>query len=215
MNLIQVYIVGDVSKRDSHKAQARQSRGTAGSPMRIANSTAIPMNWGNFIRVDANKDGLFHLLGTSIQEHQFPFGKTVISTYGENAISSPILNLSDVRCTNEEADTRILFHAIHAIESESGLSKVIIHATDTDVIVLATAVSSTLDNCQLWVVFGHGAKRRYIPYHLIASQLIAESSWDLLFLHAVSGCDTVSAFHDVGKKTAWSIWCSMNHLKPQ
>ena len=50
--------------------------------------------------------------------------------------------------------------------------------------------------------------------YLIASQLCAESSWGLLFLHAVSGCDTVSAFHGVGKKTAWLIWCSMNHLKP-
>ena len=112
------------------------------------------------------------------------------------------------------AHTRILFHAIHAIEC--GLSNVIIHANDTDEIVLATAVSSTLDNCQLWVVFGHGAKRRYLPCHLIASQLGAESQLGaLLFLHAVSGCDTVSAFHGIGKKTVWSIWCSMNHLKPQ
>ena len=37
-------VVWDVYKRDSLKAQKRQSRGTAGSPMIIANSTAIPMN---------------------------------------------------------------------------------------------------------------------------------------------------------------------------
>ena len=49
-----------------------------------------------------------------------------------------MLNLSDVRCTHKEADTRILFHAIHAIEC--GLSNVIVHANDTDVIVLATDV---------------------------------------------------------------------------
>ena len=116
----------------------------------MRNITAILMNWANFNCVDANKEGLFHLMATSIQEHQFPFGKTIISTYGENAIYSPILNLSDVRCTHEVADMRILFHAIHAIESD--LSEVIILATDTD-------VSSTLDNCQLWVAFGHGAKR--------------------------------------------------------
>jgi hypothetical protein len=180
--------------------------------MRIANSTSIPMNWVNFLRVDSNKDGLFHLLATAIQEHQFPVGKTVISTYGENAISSPILDLSELHCTHEEADTRILYHAFHAIER--GLSKVIIHATDTDVVILAVAVSSTLDNSQIWVAFGHGAKLRYIPCHLIASQLGAESSWALLFMHAFSGCDTVSAFYGVGKKTAWSVWCSMRHLKP-
>ena len=33
-------------------------------------------------------------------------------------------------------------------------------------------------------------------------------------LHAISGCDTVSAFKGVGKKTAWSVWNSMQHLKP-
>ena len=34
----------------------------------------------------------------------------------------------------------------------------------------------------------------------------------LLLIHALSGCDTVSAFHGIGKKTAWAVWCSMPHL---
>ena len=28
-------------------------------------------------------------------------------------------------------------------------------------------------------------------------------------MHALSGCDTISAFHGIGKKTAWAVWCSM------
>ena len=39
-----------------------------------------------------------------------------------------------------------------------------------------------------------------------------DASSGLLFFHAVSGCDTVSAFRGVGKKTARAIWCSMSHL---
>ena len=31
-------------------------------------------------------------------------------------------------------------------------------------------------------------------------------------MHALSGCDTVSAFHEIGTKTAWAVWCSMPHL---
>ena len=31
-------------------------------------------------------------------------------------------------------------------------------------------------------------------------------------MHALSGCDTVSAFHAIGKKTAWVVWCSIPHL---
>ena len=32
-------------------------------------------------------------------------------------------------------------------------------------------------------------------------------------MHAISGCDTVSAFNGIGKRTAWSLWRSMPHLK--
>ena len=29
---------------------------------------------------------------------------------------------------------------------------------------------------------------------------------DLLFMHAFSGCDTVSSFSGIGKKTVWDVW---------
>ena len=80
-----------------------------------------------------------------------------------------------------------------------------IHATDTDVVVLAIAVSSVLKDCKIWVAFGHGSKLRYIPCHLISAELGNDATWGLLFLHAISGCDTVSAFYGIGKKTAWAV----------
>ena len=36
----------------------------------------------------------------------------------------------------------------------------------------------------------------------------------LLLLHAVSGCNTVSSFSGIGKKTAFSVWKSMRHIVP-
>ena len=65
-------------------------------------------------------------------------------------------------------------------------------------VVLAIAVSIVLQHCEMWVACGHGSKLRFIPCHLIAAKL--------------SGCDTVSAFHAIGKKTAWAVWCSIPHL---
>ena len=38
-----------------------------------------------------------------------------------------------------------------------------------------------------------------------ANKLGTDTSCRLLFFHAVSGCDTVSAFRGVGKKTARDI----------
>ena len=74
----------------------------------------IPVDWKSFIRCDANKDSLFHLLADEIREFHPHQRKQVISTYGQNAISSVIADLSDLSCTHEEADTRLLFHASHS-----------------------------------------------------------------------------------------------------
>ena len=87
-----------------------------------------------------------------------------------------------------------------------------VDATDTGVVVIAVAVSSILQNCEVWIAFGHDNKLRYIPCHRIANKLGTDASSGLLFFHAMSGCDTVSAFRGVGKKTARAIWCSMSHL---
>ena len=86
------------------------------------------------------------------------------------------------------------------------------HATDTGVVVIAVSVSSISQKCEVWIAFGHGNKLRYIPCHRIANKLGTDASCGLLFFHAVSGCDTVSAFREVGKKIARDIWCSMSHL---
>ena len=77
-----------------------------------------------------------------------------------------------------------------------------IHATDTDVVVIATAVSSVLQDWVIWIALCHDATLRYIPCHLIAAELGNDASWGFLFLHAISGCDTLSAFHGIGKRTA-------------
>ena len=70
-------------------------------------------------------------------------------------------------------------------------------------VVIAIAFSFVLPICEMRIDFG------YIPCHAIPSELGNEASWGLLLLHAVSGCDNVSAFHRIGKKTIWAVWRSM------
>ena len=95
-----------------------------------------------------------------------------------------------------------------------GYRKVLISANDTDVVVIAVAVVSALEGLELWVTFGRGQNIIYIPTHEIARKLGHQRSWGLLFLHAITGCDTVSAFNGIGKKTAWDVWTGMPHLWP-
>ena len=81
-----------------------------------------------------------------------------------------------------------------------------VHATDTGMVVIAVPVSSILQNCEVWIAFGHGNKLRYIPCHRIANKLETDASCGLLFFRDVSG------FRGVGKKTARAIWRSMSYL---
>lgn len=50
---------------------------------------------------------------------------------------------------------------------------------------------------------------RYIPAHEIAHNLGPSKSMALPAFHALTGCDTVSAFYGKGKKSAWSAWQSL------
>ena len=107
---------------------------------------------------------------------------------------------SPLASTQEEADARLLFHASHAL---------IIHATDSDVMVIAIVESSVLRGCEIWMTaFGHRTEKRYIPCYLISKVLRSDFAWGLLLLRWFSGCDTVSTFRVISKKTAWTVWRS-------
>jgi hypothetical protein len=58
----------------------------------------------------------------------------------------------------------------------------------------------------LWALI----KFKYIADH--TTVILVLTNHRLLFLHAVSGCDTVSAFCRVGKNTNWDVWKSLSHL---
>ena len=64
---------------------------------------------------------------------------------------------------------------------------------------------------EVWLAFGTVMNYfQYLAAHQIAACLGSERS---LALHALTGCDTVSAFVGHGKKTAWTIWNSDTLLR--
>ena len=62
-------------------------------------------------------------------------------------------------------------------------------------------------NCGLHLVMARGFVTQYVT--LIAESMEAGWSWGLIFLHALSGCDTVSSLDKVWKKT---VCRSRKHL---
>ena len=207
--VVRLDVVWDTYRTDSLKAQTRQNRGS-GTPMKVDNQSRLPVNWKNFLRCDENKESLFKLLAIAIEKFQFPPNKQVISSFGAKSLSSPVkTDISELYCSQEEADTRLIFHAKNI--SDTGLKKILIQATDTDVVVIAIAMSKIL-NCELWIAFGHGSKVRYIPCHIINSKLGNMLSKSLLFFHAFTGCDVCSSFHGIGKRTVWSVFNNMPNI---
>jgi hypothetical protein len=204
-------VVWDVYKAGSLKTHARELRGH-GEALRVASSTRLPQNWKTFLRVDANKTGLFTFLAHTLESFELPEGKILVTTCEENVLMRPEHDVSQLApCMQDEADGRMLLHAFHAYHQ--GYRTIMIHATDTDVVVLAIRTANFLHGCDLWVAFGHGKTFRYVSAHGIATVLGAEASQGLLFMHAFSGCDTVSAFCGIGKKTAWEVWRTSDLFK--
>lgn len=109
-----------------------------------------------------------------------------------------------VPCTQEEADTRIFLHVLDV--ANHGYKKVMIHTVNSDVLVLAIAAVQKLGIDELWVAFASSKSFKYLPAYQMAGTLDQEKCIALPFLHAFSGCDTVSSFAGCGKKTVWEVW---------
>jgi hypothetical protein len=203
-NVSRVDVVWDTYSANSLKAHTRERRGD-GAALRVLDQTRIPRNWTSFLRVTSNKRELFDYLAMIIAATATAADKSLITTRGESVATSGVTDVSVLQpCTQEEADHRMMLHCAHAYHH--GHQSIVVHATDTDVVVIAVSVSIQLPGCQLWVAFGHGDKFRFIATHSIAASLGPEICRGLPFMHAISGCDTVSNFCGVGKKTAWDVW---------
>ena len=106
----------------------------------------------------------------------------------------------ELQCKHEEADARMVLRARHA----GGTC--VIHSDDTDVLVLLLAHSSSLTKC--YMKKAKGAKIKIIDLSLVVSSLemqldpgIDKNCFLKAFIgvHAITGCDTISAFSGKGK----------------
>ena len=79
-----------------------------------------------------------------------------------------------------------------------------IRTVDTDVLVLAISLFNDFGVTQLWIDFGSGKHRIFLPIHEMCIDEIKRMG--LRFFYCFTGCDQVSFLANVSKKTAWKIW---------
>ena len=126
-------------------------------------------------------------------------------TKGELTLSNKSINLDELMpCNHEDADSRIFTQAIHA--AKENRKSLLIKACDTDILVITISTFEVLSKAGIqdcWLEFGRGQSIRWLPIHDLALELGREKCKGLLFFHAFTGCDAVSAFRGRGKKSAW------------
>ena len=116
-------------------------------------------------------------------------------------------HVPDLCCNHEEADARMILHMMHS----GGTS--VTHCDDTDVLVLLLSHRGSFERCYLKK--RRGSKTRIIELALIAEKLVKQLApgihkqdflRSLIGLHALTGCNTVSAFAGNGKLKALKLF---------
>ena len=150
---------------------------------------------------------------------QYIRGRTVYVTEGHTCykLSADIdvvqcVVQDNLTCQHEEADTRILLHAVHA-SAECDLP-ILLRSPDTDVLVLAVHVCALhLESLPLIFRVQHQKAWRYVDVPSIARELGVAVCEALPGMHAFGGCDSTSQFVGRGKKTTMKLLDNADFLE--
>ena len=107
-------------------------------------------------------------------------------------------DMGHLQSDHEEADTKIILHALYA--TADGATDLTIHSPDTDVLVLAIRRSSEMYlNTSLIFVTGRGTSHRSINLQPIAEALGPEKTAALPAFRAITGADNTRSLSGKGK----------------
>ncbi len=170
--------------------------------------------------MNENKQNLIQFLTSELlqgtqsldQTHQVIVGGG--SSCPEDAVSSldPLETLTHLRSSHEEADTRMVIHAVDA--SHQGYDRLVIQSRDTDVLVLLIHHKHRFP-AEVWMSAGTSKNPRFIPINNVVESLAPDIAVALPAYHAITGSDTTSQFSGHGKKSTWNTFISKaDLLKP-
>jgi hypothetical protein len=214
MQYLRIDVVFDRYRDESIKAGTRTKRTKTSRPIRrIVEGQEVPLpnSWINFIALPENKADLARFLSEELLAHA-PGDTEIVVAGGfddEREIRSSRGNtdLTPLKATHEEADTRIILHVI-----DSRLDTVVVCARDTDVMLLLVAHFPRVSCRNLWMMAGTAQKRKYIPIGPVYHNLPANSVQSLLPFHALTGSDTTSHICGHTKRSAWKVFLEYHHL---
>ena len=203
-------VIADQYFELSLKEGTRSKRGT-GTVIEFNEQTDLPSNFKEFLKNSQNKDRLNKFLAEKFMtEHMstkilvFTHKNSILSNSGTIMTQDDLLN-----CNSEEADQRLVRHAINCAINQ--IATIAVFTYNTDVIILLLSVSHlvtevSLSKSTVYCVFGMGEDARLYNITSLAQQLGESVCKGLPFFHAFTGCDTVSSFYNHSKLKFWDAW---------
>ena len=187
------YDIGDVSLKAS--TRERRLAGNKAVAYHITDTSSIAkVSMKNLLAHVKTKDEMTTYLAEKILQHAVLHRKNLVVAWRDKADAShKIVNLNS---SQEEADTKILLHAVNT--ANNGASSLRIHCSDTDVLVLAIRRFPQLppDTCMVTAT-------REIHIGPIYRALGPSKSAALPGFHAFTGADITGKFAGKGKITCW------------
>ena len=180
--------VFDTYKEMSIKDSERTRRGNT-KPIEISTvmkDTPLPVRMETFWPSGKNKTRLQYLLRAAILGYQWQHNiHIVVSRTDQPEHETPCVSvvnktlnpLPELDLSMEEADVRMIPHAVNA--TAEGSRRCVIISGDTDVVVLALHFFSILQLRglqELWIRAGIGNSTRYIPLHKIGNKIVSVES---------------------------------------
>ena len=112
-------------------------------------------------------------------------------------------NMDYLNGDQEEADTKMILHAIDA--TKYGATKICICSPDTDVLVLLLRRYPELCEDSVFHT-GTGSKQHIIPLRQIVDALGKDKTAALPAFHALTGADVTGSFAGKGKLMGWKVF---------
>ncbi|KAK3741541.1 hypothetical protein QZH41_002925 [Actinostola sp. cb2023] len=201
-----VDVVFDVYNDNSIKNSERVRRGSGILFTNIAPGHKI-QQWRRLLACSASKTHLINFLAHDWQKPEIreKLGdKELYVTCREMCFritKDSCERIEPLASSQEEADTRMLLHAYHAAPD---FESVVVHADDTDVLILLLAFSQDIV-CNIFMKCGTQTRIRFIDVTKLSRVLGENVCKALIGVHAFTGCDSVSAFAGRGKLSALNL----------
>ena len=177
----------------SIKTYERDRRGTA--PILIVKSvhSRLPADFKRFLSNGQNKTRMIELtleiLKTRKEQilNNMKSKEVFFSTYNEclHVTKDDVLVIPELCSNQEEADTKVILHAKHAIEAnEKGMIIICSHSGDTDIAVIA--LSHFIQNADRVILDSNTGKQRK-AFRLDQIDMTKEQKTSLIGFHAFTG----------------------------